>query len=294
MSLTTEPRTPTATARPGRVWIITPAPRHERFAAALNSDAHVALADIEDSVAAADKQLARDTASRFVDHDTNRTSGGAEPLRGVRINAVTTRDGLADLLALAGWQRRADVVLIPKVEAARDIEIAAAVLDTDTHTPHLWALIETPRALADLPAIVAAPWLGGVVFGSADYAATLGCGLDWNSLLHARTTVVTVAAAAGKPAVDAPYFDLDDLDGLRREAENAKRLGFLGKGAVHPRQAEVLREVFAPSQAEIDHARAVVAAETASGGGITRVDGQMIGTPFFSAAHRLLAEVDGR
>jgi citrate lyase subunit beta/citryl-CoA lyase/(S)-citramalyl-CoA lyase len=275
--------------QPGRVWIITPGSRPERFAAALDSAAHVALVDLEDSVAPADKHTARDTAPCFFDRDAETP---AAPLRGVRINASTTRDGLDDLITLSAWAHRADVVLIPKVEAARDIEIAAALLDTGTHTPHLWALIETPRALAALPDIVAAPRLGGVVFGSADYAATLGCGLDWDSLLYARTTVVTTAAAAGKPAVDAPSFDLDDVDGLRHEAEQAKRLGFYGKGAVHPRQAEILREVFTPTETEIAHARDVVAAEAVSGGGITRVGGQMVGPPFFAAAHALLTEVD--
>ncbi|WP_309117471.1 CoA ester lyase [Saccharothrix sp.] len=278
-----------ATPRPGRVWIITPAIRHERFAAALTSTADVAMADLEDSVAPADKPAARDSVPRFLGQQPT-----AGPVRGVRINATTTRDGLADLLALAACPRRADVVLIPKVEAARDIEIAAAALDTATHTPHLWALIETPRALANLASIVAAPRLGGVVFGSADYAATVGCGLDWDALLHARATVVTAAAAAGLPAVDAPAFDLHDLDGLRREAQAAKKLGFYGKGAVHPGHVEILRRVFTPTDAQIAHARAVLAAEAASGGGITSVDGHMVGPPFFAAAHALLAEVDRR
>ncbi|CAL9677644.1 (3S)-malyl-CoA thioesterase (plasmid) [Actinosynnema sp. ALI-1.44] len=272
--------------RPGRVWIITPATRPERFTGALTSTADVVMADLEDSVAPADKPAARDTVPRFLDHDH-----AAGPLRGVRVNATTTRDGLADLLALAACPRRADVVLIPKVEAARDIEIAAAALDTATHAPHLWALIETPRALVNLANIVAAPRLGGLVFGSADYAATAGCGLDWDSLLHARATVVTAAAAAGLPTIDAPAFDLEDLDGLRRDAEAAKRLGFYGKGAVHPDHVPILHEVFTPTAEQIAHARAVVAAEAASGGGITRVDGHMVGPPFYAAAHALLTQV---
>lgn len=277
--------------RPGRVWIITPATRPERFAAALASAADAALLDLEDSVAPADKQTARDTAAQLLDTVTPQALARGQ-LLGVRVNAASTRDGLADLLALASWRRRANLVLLPKVEAARDIELAAAVLDTPAHAPHLWALVETPRAVTALPAIVTAPRLGGVVFGSADYAAAIGCGLDWSSLRHARCSIVTTAAAAGLPALDAPCFNLDDPDRLHREARLAKKLGFYGKGAVHPRQTAPLQEVFTPTGQEIARARAVIAAGQVSGGGITRVDGQMVGAPFFAAARALLERVD--
>ena len=279
--------------RPGRVWIITPATRPERFAAALASTADVALVDLEDSVAAADKQTARDTAPHLLDARVPDTPTPGRPLTGIRINAATTRDGLADLLALASWPRRADLVLLPKVEAARDIEVAAAVLDTPGHAPHLWALIETPRAVTALPSIMTAPRLGGVVFGSADYAAALGSRLTWFSLRHARCSVVTAAAAAGLPALDAPCFDLDDPSRLRREATLAKALGFYGKGAVHPQQIASLQEVFTPTEQEITQARAIAAAGRASGGGITSVDGHMVGAPFFAAAHTLLDRAGG-
>jgi citrate lyase beta subunit len=166
------------------------------------------------------------------------------------------------------------------------------ILDTDGYTPDIWALIETPRAIDTLPSITRAPRLGGVVFGSADYAASVGCGLDWQALLYARSTLVNSARAAGIPAIDAPAWDLNDLDALRREAEQGKNLGFYGKGAVHPRQAAVINETFSPSEEEIARARAIVAAGQRSGQGITSVDGRMVGTPFFAAAQALVADVD--
>jgi citrate lyase beta subunit len=282
----------TVPPQPGRVWIITPATRADRFISATTSTADVALADLEDSVAPADKQTARETASQFFDHTLDQTEPSI--LRGLRVNSPTTRDGMADLLAVTEFPRRPDVVLIPKVESPRDIEIVAAVLDSPGHAPHVWALIETPRAVAALPSIMAAPRLGGVVFGSADYAASVGCGVDWQSLLHARATVILGAAAAGLHAVDAPCFDLDDLDGLRHEAEQAKQLGFYGKGAVHPRHVEILHEVFTPNAADIARARAIVAAGQNSGGGTTRIDGHMVGPPFYAAAQALLATMDRR
>lgn len=275
------------TKRPGRVWIITPGTRADWFEAAQSSGADVALVDLEDSVAPSGKQAARDTTLRFF------ARPDAPCTLGLRMNSPATLEGVIDLTAIAAYPRKPDVILVPKVEAARDIEIVAGVLDTDEDTPRIWALIESPRAIDTLPSIVAAPRLDGVVFGSADYAAALGCGLGWESLLYARSALVNSANAVGLPAIDAPVYDLHDLDGLRREAELAKDLGFYGKGAVHPRQASVLHDVFTPTTAEIARARAIVAAARDSGGGITSVNGQMVGTPFFARAKALVGEVDG-
>ncbi|MFI2372782.1 HpcH/HpaI aldolase/citrate lyase family protein [Streptomyces sp. NPDC018833] len=234
-----------------------------------------------------DKQAARTQAQQFFDRPD------APCTLGIRMNAPTTLEGAKDLVAMAAYTARPDLVLVPKTESARDIELLASDLDTEGYTPDIWGLVETPRAFDRLPSIMAAPRLGGAVFGSADYAATVRCGLSWEALLYARCALVNSATAAGIPAIDAPVFDLNDLDGLRREAEKAKELGFYGKGAVHPRQAAVINDTFSPSDEEIARARAIVAAGQQSGSSITSVDGQMVGTPFFSAAQALAREVDG-
>lgn len=272
---------------PGRAWIITPGLRPSRFEAAWNSGAGVALVDLEDSVAMPDKQAARIQAQQFFDRPD------APCTLGLRMNALTTLEGAKDLAAIAAYTFKPGLILVPKTESARDIELVASVLDAEGYTPDIWSLIETPRAFDKLPSIMKAPRLGGVVFGSADYAATVRCGLGWEALLYARSALVNSATAAGIPAIDAPVFDLSDLDALRREAEKAKELGFYGKGAVHPRQAAVINETFAPSEEEIAHARAIIAAGQRSGSGITSVDGQMVGTPFYTAAQALIREVDG-
>jgi citrate lyase beta subunit len=271
----------------GRAWLITPGLVPHRFETARAAGAGVALVDLEDSVATPDKQAARAAAQEFFD------CPDALCTLGVRMNTPTTLEGTRDLLAIAGYTVKPDLILIPKVESARDIELVAGVLDTDGYTPDIWALIETPRAIDKLPSITQAPRLGGVVFGSADYAASVGCGLDWDALLYARFTLVNSARAAGIPAIDAPAWDLNDLDALRREAEQGKNLGFYGKGAVHPRHAAVINETFSPTEEEIARARAIVAAGQQSGQGITSVDGRMVGTPFFAAAQALVAAVDG-
>ncbi|MFC5805077.1 HpcH/HpaI aldolase/citrate lyase family protein [Streptomyces formicae] len=272
--------------RPGRAWIITPGLHTDRFTSAQSAGAAVAVVDIEDSVAPADKQTARTASEAFF------ALPDPPCTLGIRMNSLTTLDGIKDLVALAAYTARPDLIVVPKVESPRDIEVVAATLDTDGYTPDMWALIESPRAFTTLPAIMRAPRLGGVIFGSADYAASVRCGLGWDALHYARSALITAATAANIPAVDAPTWELDNPSILRRDAERAKDLGFYGKGCVHPRHVKVINEVFTPTAEEIAQARAIAAAAAASDGTVTTVDGHMRGTPFFNATRALITEAD--
>lgn len=274
---------------PAGVWFVTPGHSPTRFPAAHGSGADVALVDLEDSVPAAVKPQARQDAAAFFT-----TPAVTGPVRGVRISSPTTRDGILDLTAIADYPVRPDVVLIPKAESARDFEIAAGALDAPGYTPHLYALIETPRAVEELPSIVRADRIAGLVFGTADYATATGCSKSWEALLHARSALVTSAAAAGIHAIDSPFFDLDDLDALRHESERARDLGFAGKCCVHPRQLPVVTDVFTPTEGQIAAARAIMAAAADAGGRIVRVGEQMVGPPMVKAAQALLARVASR
>jgi itaconyl-CoA hydratase len=166
------------------------------------------------------------------------------------------------------------------------------VLDAAGRGLSLWALIETPRALHRLDAVLATPMLRGVVFGAADYAAATGCRTSSRALWWARSALVAGATAAGIPAVDSPFFELDNPAGLRAESQGARELGFAGKGAVHPDQLPVIREAFCPTADEITSARAIVAAAESSGGDLTRAGGQMVGPPLVAAARDLLARAE--
>ncbi|MDX3697804.1 CoA ester lyase [Streptomyces europaeiscabiei] len=269
--------------QPLRAWLITPALNADRFEKAKSYGADVALADLEDSVAPADKATARATADRFL-HPA--ADGGAT--LGLRVNTPVTADGIRDLAAITGYIHQPGIVLVPKVESARDIEVVAGALDTDHHAPVIYALIETPRAIDRLPAIVTADRLGGLLFGAADYAALTGCARTWEALLYARSAVANNAGTAGIPAIDSPYFDVQDLEGLRREAERARALGFQGKGAVHPRQIPVITQAFTPSEDEVAAAQAVVAAGHQASAAVTTVGGQMVGPPLVTAAQAVV------
>ncbi|WP_331764954.1 CoA ester lyase (plasmid) [Streptomyces sp. NBC_01384] len=269
-------------------WLVTPASTPGRFAAAADSDADVALLDLEDSVPPDGKNAARAAVIGCLSQSTGSVGPGSTVL-GVRINAPGTVHGLKDLVAIAESGVRPAVLLVPKVESARDVDMVAKIIGADDGQLRVWALIETPLGIQRLSTILQTPALAGVLFGAADYAAAAHCRLNSRALWHPRSVLSAEAAAAGLPAIDSPYFDLRDADGLKREAEEAAELGYLGKAAIHPRQLPVIQEAFRPTTQELAAARAVVAAADAAHGQITTVDGHMVGPPLVAAARAVTA-----
>lgn len=270
-----------------RTMLMTPATATNRYAASHRSGTDICLVDLEDSVPADRKADARELAAQFF---TGADVADAPP-RAVRINAVTEPDGLADLLALRHYPVKPAVVLIPKVESARDVEIVERVLAQDCPGLELFALIETPRGIERLAEITASSRrLRALVFGAADYALEVGVGLDWEPLVHVRARLVNSARAADLHVMDSPSFALTDMDLVRQESVQAQRLGFSGKIALHPRQVPVICGVFTPGAEQLELAGRVVAAAAQSDQGVTTLDGAMVGRPFFEASRRLLDE----
>lgn len=273
----------------GGTWLITPGSASpDRLDRVRTSGADVAVLDLEDSVPHDRKDAARAAAIDYLTATDNGT-----PVLGLRLNAPGTTHGAKDLVAVAESGLRPAVLVVPKVESARDVELIATVLGAEQQR-RVWALIETPQAIQCLPAILGARCLAGVVFGAADYAATAGCSRSSSALWYPRSALACAAAAAGVPAIDSPFFDLEDPSGLRREAEQAKDLGFAGKGAVHPSQVSVIRQVFLPTAEQLAAAQAVVTAAGAAHGGITTVNGQMVGPPMVAAARAVTARAGDR
>lgn len=271
-----------------RSMLCTPAIAVDRYANCHRSGADICLVDLEDSVPPQAKAEARVRASAFF---TSESAAGRRCA--VRVNVITEPDGMRDLLALREYPIKPPIVLVPKVESPRDIEIVARLLRPVRPDLELCAVIETPRGVENAAAIAAtSPRPRALIFGSADYASALGTQLRWEPLAQARTRVVNAARAAEVEAIDSPTFQLQDLTALRREAILAQNLGFSGKIALHPRQVAVINQVFSPDAESLEAARRVVAAGQRSGQGITTVDGVMVGRPFYEASQRLLDEFD--
>jgi citrate lyase beta subunit len=120
-------------------------------------------------------------------------------------------------------------------------------------------------------------------------AAELRCSNAWEPLLYARSRVVHAAASAGIDAIDVPYLDLEDPDGMARGATLARELGFSGKGSIHPKQIPILNDVFTPSESEIAHARRILDAFAEADTGLVVVDGKLIEKPVLRDMQRILS-----
>ena len=255
--------------------LFVPGNRPERFEKALACGADLAVIDLEDAVGPADKDGARDVAIAAL----------GDPRLGIRINGLRTKQGLADLLALAATN--VPYIMIPMVEAPAEIEIAHAILGPDIG---LLPLIETVKGLNAAHGIAAAPGICGVMLGGADFAGELGVAMSWDALLSARSTIVMACAAARVPSVDAPWLDLDNLDGLVTEVACVKAMGFTAKSVVHPKHIAIVHQVMRPTAAEIAEAHDAEAAYAAAGESAVRFNGKMLEAPVMARYRRILAQ----
>lgn len=261
--------------------------------AALGADA--VILDLEDGVAFGRKQQARAVAAAAL---AALDFGRSERL--VRVNPASSplwRDDLE-----AALPARPDGIVLPKVESAEDVQITAAALDAAERARgwppgrlRLLAIIETARGVVNLGAIAAgSPRLDALIFGAEDLAGDLGAVRTpaGEEVLYARSAVVLHARAAGLQAIDTPFVDLNDLDGLAADARRARQMGYDGKLAIHPRQLEPIQAAFTPDAAEIERARrllAAFAAHQAAGTGVFDLDGKMVDMPMVRAAETVLA-----
>lgn len=217
-----------------------PGDRPDRFAKAVASGADAVILDLEDAVAPARKPYAREAVADFL--------GAPQPVPvQVRVNELGGPDIDADLAAVAGL---AGGLRLPKVESAA----ALPQLDVPLHV-----LVESARGLEHAYEIASAG-VASVGLGEADLRSDLGVTAD-EGLLWARGRIVTAARAAGlPPPVMSVHPDVADLDGLAASCAAGRRLGFLGRAAIHPRQLPVIAEAFRPAPAEVARAEELLAA----------------------------------
>src|SRR5271168_641147 len=212
-----------------RSWLFTPATRPDRFANAAAAGADVVILDLEDAVAPKDKAQARTTA---LDYLAGNSADGT--LRALRVNGLDTRAGISDLDALLGSRAAPDFLVLPKTETAGHLQILDRLLAAAGKDTRLIGLVESARGLAAVTAIATAtPRLAGLMLGAADMAADLGAATAWEPLAFARARLIAACALAGLTPIDAPFFDIRDEAGLKREVVAAVAFGF---GANHPAQ----------------------------------------------------------
>jgi citrate lyase subunit beta/citryl-CoA lyase len=287
---------------PLRTLLFVPGNDRRKIDKAFGLGASVVMLDLEDAVAASEKEGARAIVCASA---LAAPEGG--PLVGVRINALRTGLSDADLDALAGALSRIALITIPMVDDPEDVRHVAARLDelerangVAPGSVALLAMTETARGvLAARDIAAASPRVRTLLFGPADLGKELGTELtaDGFEHLHARSAVVLAAVAAGKERpIDGPYLKLDDDEGCAVSSAWSRRLGFQGKVALHPRQLPIAAAAFAPGERELAWARAVDSAfreaEAAGVSSIKLADGTFVDYPVAARARDILRADD--
>ena len=268
-----------------RSFIFVPGLQPEMFPKALKAGADIVCIDLEDAIAPQHKEISRDrTLALFAEEQAD---DGVE--RMVRINCTRTPEGMADLQSIVAGPHRPPAIMLPKVKSPNEIRALDELFDEHDIDIRLHVIIETNHGLEAAYEIAqASQRLDAMFFGGVDMAAELRAQNDWQNLLYARSRAVHAAAGAEVDVIDVPYLDLEDLDGMRREAEAARDLGFSGKGSIHPKQIPILNEVFSPSADEVAHAKKIVDAFANAETGLVVVDGKLIEKPVLRSMHRTL------
>ncbi len=270
--------------RPRRSVLYMPASNARALEKAKTIPADAVIFDLEDAVAPEAKPQAREQACAAV---ASGGSGGRELT--IRCTGLDTEWG-ADALRAAAAAGPAAVV-VPKVSGAAHLAEVERHLSGDVR---IWAMVETPAAVFAAREIAAVDRVAVLVMGTNDLAKELRAALvpGRAPLVPHLATALLAARAAGKVILDGVYNDVKDLEGFEAECVQGAQLGFDGKTLVHPTQVEIANQVWAPSAAEVEQARRVIAAfEQAQreGRGVVTVDGRMIENLHVDNARRSLA-----
>jgi len=277
--------------------LFVPADNERKLAKAISCGADALVFDLEDAVMPERKPVAR---TLLVDY--LKTYAGQSEVW-IRVNDLASGELLRDLAAVVV---SAPVgIVLPKIRGPEDVETVSHYLDMAETQAGLAAgsigiiavCTETPAAVLRMGELVtrSLPRLRALMWGGEDLSAALGAGNPrhpdgrWRPVYeHARLQCLLAAHALGIEALDTVYVDFRNVDGCRQNSEQARYDGFTGKIAIHPDQVPVINAAFTPSEAEVAHARRVIAAFE-SGAGAVSLDGQMLDIPHLKSARRLLA-----
>jgi (S)-citramalyl-CoA lyase len=277
------------TQRPRRSFIFTPGLKPEMFPKALASGTDIVCIELEDGIAPKDKAIARQKALALF--KIPQADDGVE--RVLRINSMRERFGMEDVNAIISTKTPPPALMMPKVRTPDEVVLLDQLLTEAGHITRLHVIIETNEGLeAAYDIAKCSDRIDALFFGGVDMAAELRCPNTFESLIYARSRVVHASASAGLDVLDVPYLDLDDLQGMKKEAERVRDLGFTGKGSIHPKQIAALNEVFTPSKEKIARARSVISEFEAADTGLVVIDGKLVEKPVLREMYRIVSIAD--
>ena len=291
---------------PIRSWLFVPGDSEKKLAKAPTIAADVLIVDLEDAVAPEAKEAARSTAQQWLQEQQSQQAGHECWVRINPLDSDLWRDDLA--VVMAGSPSG---LVIPKAAGPQQLAMLSDVLgeEEERHglavgsTRLLPLVSETAHSALTMAVYAdpasALPRLRGLTWGAEDLSAVIGAARKrdangvWTDLFRmVRSQILLTAHAADVAAIDTLHADFRDMDGLKRVARESYEDGFSGMLAIHPAQVDVINAAFTPDEAELAHARAIVAAFEANPGvGALQLDGKMLDQPHFEQAKKLLARV---
>jgi len=283
-----------------RSLLFVPGDSERKLEKGFGAGADVVIVDLEDSVAAANKAVAREVAARFIAGQKQRTSSSIY----VRVNDLAT--GLTDDDLAALVPARPDGIMLPKSNSGQDVQQLAAKLRvheaenglSDGGIRILPIITETAAGLLAAASYAeASTRLAGLTWGAEDLSAEVGAhsardesGRYTDVFRLARAMTILAAGAAEVAAIDTVFPDFRDMAAFEAECREAERDGFTGKMAIHPAQVPVINAAFTPSAEAVERSQAIVNAFAAAGNpGVVGIDGKMYDRPHLRLAQRLLA-----
>ncbi|WP_395018314.1 HpcH/HpaI aldolase/citrate lyase family protein [Dongia sp.] len=278
------------TIRPRRSVLYMPGSNERALEKARSLAADGLILDLEDAVAPEAKALAR---RQVADAVKAGGFGGREVI--VRVNGLDTEWAGDDIAAVA--KCGADAILFPKIQSAADVLQAILMLEKAgaPSTLPIWVMAETPRCILNMDSIAgASPRLACIVAGTSDLGRELRIRPTpaRDGAVGALTMIVLAARAHGLDALDGVHLDLADEAGYEAVCRQGRDLGFDGKTLIHPKQIDAANRAFAPTPAELEAARAILAAwkeARAEGKGMVVVGGRLVEKLHVDEAERLLA-----
>ncbi len=280
-----------------------PADNEYKLQKAPQCGADVVILDLEDSVHPNVKQRAREVLGDFL-KSVDRSPG--TPRLYVRVNALDS--GMTGLDLEAVLSAGPDGIVQPKTLNGNCVKTLSAMISDirqqtgiSTKVPEIMAIAtETPLSLFHLHSYGdVSDHLSAMTWGAEDLSTELGAftnrdedGTFTAPYQLARSLCLAGAVAAGLQPIDTVYTDFRNERGLRKEAEDAARDGFIGKMAIHPAQVAIINKAFTPSAEATDKARAIIAAfDNTPQSGVVNIDGEMFDIPHLTRARRLLARI---
>ncbi|KSU80285.1 citrate lyase subunit beta / citryl-CoA lyase [Fictibacillus enclensis] len=277
-------------------WMFVPGSDEKKLMKAISLDADVLIYDLEDAVSPHEKTAARTHVKRTIEH--------ADRMNYVRINSFDSAFFQEDVIDMI--HNNLTGIVLPKAENTKQIALLDRMISEleeerkiATGKIKIVPIIETGCGLYNAFKIASASRrIERLAFGSMDFALDIGAHLskEGTELLYARSQLVVVSRAAGvKAPIDTVFPDIKDPNGFITETRASKDLGFQGKLLIHPSQIELLSQVYAPTEAEIAHAKRLIQAFESSvtkGEGVLQLDGKMVDLPIVDKAKKMLAAVE--